>query len=136
MKSGGSGGRSKKSKAKCADFEGLWKGINPEDYSNILASITCDDEDTATVVGNDSKWGEPVCGDTPLQAGGYTKVYELVEGILSDKDVVGTGGIFDITCEDGTELTLDTENESGYALLPNGSLSFNGFAVLWKQNSD
>ena len=127
MKSGGSGGRSKKGKAKCADFEGLWKGINPEDYSNILASITCD-EDTATVVGNDSK--APVCGG---EAGGITKVYELVEGILI------AIGLFDVTCEDGTEVNAGSGEieKSTYELLPNGSLSFDdGFAVLWKQNSD
>ena len=164
MKSDGSG-RSKKAKGKCKDFEGLWKGIDPEDYSVILASITCV-EDSAIVVGNDSKWGdgvcscpiddddaaepaiveadwdEPVCDPGPLQAGGYTKEYELVDGILS------SDGEFEITCEDGNSagefgfpgnffpMDFDGIKVSTYELQPNGSLSFDDFAILWKQSSD
>lgn len=143
-KSGGTG-RSGKGKVKCADFEGLWKGIDQDDstgrpdYSVILASITCaEDSSSATVIGNDSKWGDAVCG-TPFQAGGYIKVYTLVDGILSDEEVDGgfTGGIFDITCENGDAALTDFRlGVSTYELLPNGSLLFDDFFVLWKQSSD
>ena len=139
-KSGGTGRSGKKPKVKkCKDFEGLWKGIDQEDYSVILASITCDEE-TATVVGNDSKWSDAVCG-TPFQAGGYTKEYTLVEHhfILSDEEVPSTGGIFDITCENGDAAANGGDFGFGistYELLSNGSLLFDDFFVLWKQSSD
>ena len=105
---------------------------------HLLASITCDEE-TATVVGNDSKWSAAVCGGPPFQAGGYTKEYTLVDGILSDEEVPSTGGIFDITCENGDAAANGGDFGFGistYELLSNGSLLFDDFFVLWKQSSD